>query len=341
MVAKRRIIPVFIPHLGCPHCCVFCDQNAIAGQKMPVAPEQVVKEIEHAKEIFGDSKAVKTQLAFYGGSFTAVEEEYQNSLLQAVQPYIADGTVDDIRVSTRPDCIDKNILERLKKYGVSTIELGCQSLDENVLAVTERGHTAKDCEDASRLIKQYGFELILQMMTGLPGSSDELDIATAKKLIALSPNGVRIYPTVVLAGTKLESMWKAGQYTPPEIENTAELCGKLTDMFWTANITIVRLGLNPSDDLSGGQAVAGAYHPALGEICMGRAYCLRAAKQLEALRGSEAVCLRIPKGRTSMVTGKGRANIERMRAMFNIKKIILKEAEDLTEGQIFAEKVMS
>ena len=264
MSARESIIPVFVPHLGCPHNCVFCNQNRISGQLEPATPQTVIDEIENAAAFL--PKGGKRQLAFYGGSFTAIPAAEQEALLGAAKTYLDRGEINAIRLSTRPDAIDETVLERLHRYGVETVELGAQSMDAQVLRRSARGHTAEDVEHASKLIKASGFRLILQMMTGLPGDTAEKDIETARKIIALEPDGVRIYPTVIVRDTALYDMWRAGKYREHTVEDAVSVCAQLVPLFEAAGIPIIRLGLNPTDDLSGGDAAGGAYHPALGEL---------------------------------------------------------------------------
>ena len=174
MSARESIIPVFVPHLGCPNDCVFCNQRRISGSVTPATPQDVVEAIERAKTLTGPE--TRRQLAFYGGSFTAIPVSEQEALLDAAGPYLESGDIVSLRLSTRPDAIDAATLKRLKAYGVETIELGAQSMSERVLALSGRGHTAQDVEDASAQVKAAGFKLILQMMTGLPGADDESDV---------------------------------------------------------------------------------------------------------------------------------------------------------------------
>ena len=183
MKAKNSIIPVFVPHLGCPNDCVFCNQRRISGHMSPAGAETVRNAIENAAAL--TPPGTKRQLAFYGGSFTAIPEARQLELFEATQPYLADGTISSIRLSTRPDAIDGAVLKRLKKYGVTVVELGAQSMCDRVLELSGRGHDSADVENASELIKASGFDLILQMMTGLPGDTDESCVETAKKIVAL------------------------------------------------------------------------------------------------------------------------------------------------------------
>ena len=268
MIAKRNIIPVFVPHLGCPNNCVFCNQRKISGSTIPANSETVKSAVLDGIEKIPQNSNI--QLAFYGGSFTAIPVEEQNELLDAALPFLHAGTIKSLRLSTRPDAIDAQTLSRLKEHGVQTIELGTQSMCDEVLAASGRGHTALQTEQAARLIKEFGFELILQMMTGLPEDTKELSIETAKRIIALSPDGVRIYPTVIIENTPLCDMWREGSYKEHTVEEAVEVCAAILPLFDQADIPIIRLGLNPTAELSGGAAVAGAYHPAFGELVMAR-----------------------------------------------------------------------
>ena len=201
MSARVSVLPVFVPHQGCPHACVFCNQRRISGQLKPAtAPD--VEQILQASAAF-PRHGEKRQLAFYGGSFTAIPSEMQNALLAPAHAAILRGEIDSIRLSTRPDAIDPDTLVRLRSFGVETVELGAQSMDEEVLRLSGRGHTSEDVRRASRLVKEAGLELILQMMTGLPGDSPEKSLYTAKELIALRPDGVRVYPTVILVKSRM------------------------------------------------------------------------------------------------------------------------------------------
>lgn len=326
-MAKRRIIPLFIPHAGCPNACVFCDQKKITGTATPVTPALVRKEIEAALPEGGEG----AELAFYGGSFTAMPGDIQEGLLSAAEPYLRSGQLGALRLSTRPDAIDRGVCERLRRYGVSTVELGCQSLDDEVLLLSGRGHTAEDTEQAVALLREYGFSVILQMMTGLPGDKGEASLQTAEKIIRLHPDGVRIYPTVVLRGTKLEEMMRQGRYQPHSVEDAVELCANIYKRFLCANIPVIRVGLNPTEDLSGGEAVAGAYHPALGELVLSRMYRQRGEELLRDSSGEEAV-FRVHPSRISVMVGQKRENIRYFQGKFPQKSIkVLGEARELWE----------
>ena len=202
-MSKEYVIPVFVPHLGCPNDCIFCNQKSISGQKKNITKEEAKKTIDNFLENIKE-KDSKKEIAFFGGSFTGIDEEQQEELLQIAYEYIKNGQVESIRISTRPDYINKEILKRLKKYKVKTIELGVQSANDYILGRANRGHTFKDVEKASKLIRWYGFNLGHQMMVGLPESSRIDEINTAKALIKLKPKMIRIYPVLVIKGTKLE-----------------------------------------------------------------------------------------------------------------------------------------
>ena len=275
----------------------------------------------------------KRQLAFYGGSFTAIPIADQLALLEAAQPYLADGTIGSIRLSTRPDAIDEEILARLKKYGVSTVELGAQSLCDKVLYLSGRGHTAKEVEDASMLIKEAGFALILQMMTGLPGDTDESCIETAKRIIALKPDGVRIYPTVIVRDTALYDMWQKGKYPEHTVEDAVRVCAKITELFDAAGIPIIRMGLNPTEDLSGGDAAGGAYHPALGELVRSRIMLNRAIELLRDVKPNSSIVLGVNKSDVSKMTGQHRCNILALTQMYKLKALKVRAAE-VKNGEI-------
>ena len=331
MKAKNSIIPVFVPHLGCPNDCVFCNQRRISGHMSPAGAETVRNAIENAAAL--TPSGTKRQLAFYGGSFTAIPAGQQIELFEAARPYLEDGTVSSIRLSTRPDAIDGAVLLRLKKYGVTTIELGAQSMCDEVLELSGRGHSASDVEEASRLIKAAGFELILQMMTGLPGDTDDKSVETARRIIALEPDGVRIYPTVIVRDTALYDLWKAGRYAEHTVEDAVRVCAKLTAMFDEANIPIIRMGLNPTEDLSGGDAVGGAYHPALGELVRSRMMLDKARLLLKDAAPESSVVLGVNRSDVSKMAGQHRRNIDTLKTELRLKAVKIRES-DVKSGEI-------
>ena len=243
--------------------CSFCNQRSITGQVYQPTAQDVEKTLSKAVDNLGE-RAENTEIAFFGGSFTAIDRAYMLDLLNATKPFI--NSFSGIRISTRPDCIDDEVLAVLKEYGVTSIELGAQSMDNSVLELNNRGHNAEDVLKASKLIKDNGFSLGLQMMTGLYGSDFEKDIKTAESFIALKPDTVRIYPTVIMKNTALADLYTSGQYVPYTLEESVDLCAKLIMMFESADIKVIRLGLHYSDSLVN-ESLGNNYHPAFKELC--------------------------------------------------------------------------
>ena len=335
MSARRSILPVFVPHMGCPHACVFCDQRRISGQLKAVTPEDVRALVKQAAALPRSGAA--RQLAFYGGSFTAIPETVQAALLEAGREAMEAGQVDSLRLSTRPDAVDERILERLWSFGVRTIELGAQSMDEEVLRRAGRGHSAEDLRRAARMIREAGFELILQMMTGLPGDTLEKSLYTARELIALEPDGVRIYPTVIVRGTELFDLWRRGEYREHTVEEAVDWCARLLPLFEEAGIPVIRLGLNPTEELSGGEAAAGAYHPALGELVKSRSLLNRARELLRPLPPGR-VKLGVRSSLLSQALGQRRRNLEALRREFPQLRLEIIPVDDAEETLFLLEQ---
>ncbi len=273
---KHANISLFVPHQGCPHQCSFCNQKTISGSVNELTPEEVKNTLLSAIEDGVDPQ--KTEIAFFGGSFTAIKREYMISLLEATKSFIDNGNFYGIRVSTRPDAIDDEILSILKEYKVTSIELGAQSTDEQVLLLNHRGHTRDDIIKASKLIKQYGFSLGLQMMTGLLGDTPEKSMKTAEDIISLKPETVRIYPTIVLEGTYLGELYKKGEYKPQDVSEAVDVCAMLLKRFYEESVTVIRLGLHSGGNVEDG-FLAGPYHPAFGELCESKIH-LEKAKEI-------------------------------------------------------------
>ena len=341
MSARNQILPLFIPHLGCPHRCVFCNQTEITAADQELALE-ILRDAAGNSDILHEG----TELAFYGGSFTALPADVQLRFLEAAGKVMEKGKVTSLRLSTRPDAVDAETLERLKKYGVKTIELGAQSMRDEVLRLSGRGHTSEDVRRASAVIHAAGFQLVLQMMTGLPGDDDEGAVETAGELIALKPDAVRIYPTVVVRGTELERLWRCGKYTAHNVEDAVRICAKILPMFDAAGIPVIRLGLNPTRELSGGAALAGAYHPALGELVRSRILRNQAEEKIERLLGETdispvsgdrskktEILLRVPQNKLSQMIGQKGSNRIWLAERFPSAAIQIEgdsEAEELT-----------
>ncbi len=259
-------ISIFIPHMGCPHTCSFCNQRTISRTEKAPSVEEVKATLTQAYEYMSAEKRHNTEIAFFGGSFTAIDRDYMISLLETAHSFISspDGFC-GIRISTRPDCIDEEILMLLKSYGVTAIELGAQSMSDNVLSLNERGHTAEAVITASQLIRAHDFELGLQMMVGLYGSTVTDEYHTMTEFIRIHPDTVRIYPVCVLKGTALARLYEEGKYTLYPFEKAVNICGVLYCAFISCGIRIIRMGLHAEDGVEE-NAVAGFYHPAFAEI---------------------------------------------------------------------------
>ena len=269
-MTKRYIIPIFVPHLGCPKDCVFCNQRSISGQQKMITTEEIKNTIDFYLNSFSNKKAYK-EIAFFGGSFTGIDPQKQEEYLQTAYEYVKQKKVNSIRVSTRPDYIDKTVLKRLKKYKVKIIELGVQSANDYILKKSNRGHTFGDVKKASKLIRRLGFTLGVQMMVGIPESTKIDEIKTAKELIKLKPKMVRIYPVLVIKNTKLAKDYENGIYTPLSLEQAVETSKELLSLFNKKNVEVIRIGLqntntitDPSDEKS--EVLAGPYHPAFRQL---------------------------------------------------------------------------
>ena len=293
--------------LGCPHRCSFCNQKTISGKITPPSAEDVEKAVETA---LSTVECNEGEIAFFGGSFTAIDRGYMLELLKKAGEYVSKGMFRGIRISTRPDCIDADVLSVLKKYGVTSIELGCQSMDDEVLSLNNRGHFSACVPIAAELIKSFGFELGVQMMTGLYGDTREKSIETAKKLIALGPDTVRIYPTVVLEGTELERLYRKGEYTPQSLEKAVDLCSELLMMFNESDIRVIRMGLHSGGNVEEG-FVAGVYHPAFRELCESRIYLKITEKELENILDRD-IEITVGSRYVSMLTGQKKSNIKEL-----------------------------
>lgn len=304
---KHSNISIFIPHVGCPHQCSFCDQRTISGaQHLPDGNE--VREI--CSQALAEIKSPEnTEIAFFGGSFTAIPRDYMTELLEAAEEFVGEGKFSGIRCSTRPDCIDDEILSLLKQSGVTAIELGAQSMSEKVLELNERGHTSADVVKAAGLIKNYGFELGLQMMTGLYGSSVQTDMETFNKLAELCPAVMRIYPVVILSGTKLAELYKSGEYVPYSFDEAVELCSEILQYADEKGIRVIKCGLHASEFVEQ-DMVGGFYHPAFRELCESRIY-LRKIEELA--EGCSYVHISVPSRDISRAVGHKKSNIEYFR----------------------------
>ena len=333
---KQYIIPIFVPHLGCPNDCVFCNQKSISGQTKQVTKEDVKKIIEDHLKYVKENSIV--EVAFFGGSFTAIEEEKQVELLSTAYEYVKEKKVQSIRISTRPDYINKEILKRLKKYKVKTIELGVQSANDYILKKAGRGHTFEDVKKASKLIRFYGFKLGHQMMVGLPESTTLDEINTAKQLIKLKPKMIRIYPVLVIKGTKLEKDYNEGNYKALTVTQAVEICKELVKMFTKKKIDVIRIGLQPTDTISdptneNSEVVAGPFHPAFRQLVesgMWYDVIVDKIKKLNA-KVKEVEVIVNPQD-VNNVVGQRRENISNLKNVYDVD-LIVKADDKVKQGK--------
>ena len=324
---KKHInIPIFIPHIGCPNACVFCNQRKISGHSC-FEKYAVREELEKAfSTVHGD---VETQIAYFGGSFTGIDREEMTELLSIANEYIERGFCESVRISTRPDYIDREILSILREYHVKSIELGIQSTDDAVLHACKRGHTAEDSFRAATLVKEYGFELIGQMMVGLPISTVESERKTAQDICLMGADGARIYPTVVFAETALADMTANGTYEPLTPETSVIRAANALAVFIEHDIPVIRLGLQSGEALETGEGVvAGGYHPAVGELAYSRCFRDMLESSLDRLKPQgRSVCVHTHKSDISKVIGQRGENRN-----YLIKRFLLKEFRVVADG---------
>ena len=336
---KHCIIPIFVPHLGCPNDCIFCNQKSISGQKNEMTKEEAKEIIEnYLKSIRKEKENVKIEIAFFGGSFTAIREEKQEELLKVAYEYVKSKEVDSIRISTRPDAINKEILKRLKKYGVKTIELGVQSANNYILNRINRGHTFEDVKKASKMIRWYGFKLGHQMMVGLPESTRLDEINTAKQLIKLKPKMVRIYPTLVIKNTKLEKEYEEGKYKPLSVVQTVEVCKDLVRMFTDKKIDVIRIGLQTTDEISkpgskNSEVVAGPFHPALRQLVESAMWYDAIVGKIKKLNVKvKEVEVTVNPVDSNNVIGHKKENVLKLKDTYDVD-LVLKQDEKVKQGK--------
>jgi histone acetyltransferase (RNA polymerase elongator complex component) len=325
MSNKNIIIPIFIPHKGCPFDCIFCNQKNISGQIKEMDESQMRDIIESF--IHSVPKGNINEIAFYGGSFTGIEKEHQLKFLSIANEYIKSGYVKGIRISTRPDYINQDIINYLKDYNVSTIELGVQSLDEEVLKTAFRGHGIKDVYYSSELIKKNGFVLGIQTMVGLPKDTYNKALHTAKEVVGISPDLVRIYPVLVIKDTHLEKMYYNGEYTPLELNETVNLCAELVEIYRKSNINVIRIGLQPTENIKeNGDVIAGPFHPALRQLVESKIALTAIEKEIitKKLMEKEDIIISTSKEKISDVIGQKKSNIMYLKEKYKYKRILVR-----------------
>ncbi len=307
-------VALFVPHVGCPHRCVFCDQCAISGSDALLTPEDVRNACVTARQSLGE-RVNDTEIAFFGGSFTAIDRAYMLALLTEAYACVTQMGFMGIRCSTRPDAVNDEVLLLLKRYGVTAIELGAQSMDDEVLRLNERGHTSGDVLRACEMIRKHGFSLGLQMMTGLYGDSLEKTLATAHKFCEIRPDTVRIYPTIVMEGTALERLYREGRYRPLSLDEAVEQCAQCLVLFEECGVKVIRVGLHATDELQSGM-VAGPFHPAFRELCQSRILLDRIKAQIKEQHIPPGdISVKIHPKNLSKLLGQRKINVEILSGM--------------------------
>lgn len=334
---QTRNIAIFIPHLGCPFRCCFCQQQKISSAWHPPSLAQVKQDIETA--LLTIPPECEVEVAFFGGTFTSIPEKMQNDYLECVQPYLDQGQINGIRLSTRPDAIDMKRLEELKHRGVTTIELGVQSLDEEVLKLSQRGYQPDQVIRSCQMIHAAGIKLGIQLMIGLPGDNLQKDLETTRQSIALAPAMVRIYPTLVIAGTQLEKAFRAGNYVPLSLKEAVNITAAIYLLFTQAHIPVIRMGLHPSEELQDSDTVvAGPFHPAFGElvlqkVALDRARCLLDMYLLQNI-SRQSITLYCPPREYSQLVGAKRSNIITLQKDYGLGSLAVKPETSLPPGSL-------
>ncbi len=331
---RHFIMPIFIPHMGCPYHCVFCNQPSITGTKAHISPNAIVERINDQLRA-QPGKAGRREIAFYGGNFTGIDKKAQIQLLSAVQPLIQKGLIDSVRVSTRPDYIDPQALGLLREYGVKTVELGVQSMVNEVLRCSRRGHTADDILRAAELLHGGGFEVGFQIMVGLPGDNARRNGQTVDRVIRIKPHFVRIYPTLVLKGTVLETWYRSGRYIPLSLREALDLCKSAFLKFHRAGIPIIRLGLQSSPELEKEDCViAGPYHPAFGHLVESSLFYDMASCLMGKSRRSPILRARVSPSDLSNIRGQKNENLHQLKERFGLSDIQIEVDEGQARGSL-------
>ncbi|MDM8534739.1 radical SAM protein [Clostridiaceae bacterium HSG29] len=335
MSNNRFIIPVFVPHRGCPNDCVFCNQRKITGQKNVYDYSQIDEEIMEAVKTIDFSKDPDVEIAFYGGTFTAIDVESQETFLKIASKYVDNYKIKGIRLSTRPDAIDEVVLKRLKKYGVKTIELGVQSLNEDVLLKSNRGHDSKIVYESAKLIKDYGFILGIQLMIGLPGDNLEINMRTVNEVIKMKPDIARIYPTLVIKDTELARMYEKGLYKPLNVMEAVEISKEMYKVLFSNNINVIRIGLQPTENiLEGKDVVAGPFHSAFRELVIS-SYIFDLIKETIENESFNEIEFEINNKDVSYLVGNKGINKKLIKDELNVKKMKIKINNDIDRGIFF------
>lgn len=327
------IIPFFIPHAGCPHQCLFCDQKRITGANEAPAVSAVSRKIQSYLATGKNQGPV--EVAFYGGTFTALPLELQAAYLAEVAPFLRSGAVSSIRVSTRPDAVTPAVIGLLRKHRVRTVELGVQSLDDGILHKSGRGHTSADTVMATALLRGHGFSIGFQLMPGLPGDTFDLFRETIARTVELKPDVVRLYPALVIKDTPLEQLFRSGQYRPLTLDDAVSWCKEAVSTFRKSDITVIRIGLQSADSLeSPGAVVAGPYHPAFRQLVDSALFLDAMQQELEKTGQAGMAVFRIHPGDLSTALGQNRCNVPILQQRFGLERIRFIQDRTVQRGTI-------
>jgi histone acetyltransferase (RNA polymerase elongator complex component) len=337
---KPLIVPVFIPNQGCPHRCIFCQQEKITAQPIrPISGQEVKETLERAIGSAGFDVSKEPEVAFYGGTFTGLPVEKISELLEAVKPFVAQGYFKSIRVSTRPDALDGQRAEWIRHLGVTTVELGSQSMDDMVLGLSRRGHTAKDTVEAVHILRHHGFKVGIQLMPGLPGDSEESFMRTVEEVLTLHPDMVRLYPTVVIRGTELEAWYLEGRYRPLSLEEAVRICRMSCIHLEGEGIPVIRIGLMSSPSLlERGEIVAGPWHEAFGFLVRSAIHQEKIEPYLPAPGEAREITLRVPRREIPLVRGYKNTGLRVIEEKTGASIMEVLPDEGLAPGQIGVDK---
>lgn len=325
-MSRHVNIPVFIPHLGCPNDCVFCNQRVISGTER-FDPEAVRGIIDGVLDTVGNADC---EIAFFGGSFTGIDRGLMTYLLDIAEEYVKDGKATGIRCSTRPDYIDDAVLDILSRYTVNAVELGIQSMSARVLAASRRGHTPDDSMRACRMLAERGYAVGGQMMVGLPLSTQEDESECAEAICRAGCREARIYPTVVFADTELHFMMKRGEYVPLTAEDAVNRTAPLLEIFHKHGVKVLRVGLCESENLHSSRYAAGPNHPALGELCESAVFYNRITDENNCEKLAGNVTVYVPRGAVSKAVGHKRQNSEKIKKIYGLRTLRFKESDELS-----------
>lgn len=331
MSKNYYIIPIFVPHKGCPHDCIFCNQKKITGCDEEYPISNIRNTIEDYLNTIDYDCSPTVEIAFYGGSFTAISIKDQAAMLKIAKEYMDRGKINHIRLSTRPDCINHEILQNLKKYSVSIIELGVQSMDEEVLRLSQRGHTSKDVIEAIKLIKEYGFIVGVQIMVGLPSDSLDKCLQTTKVLADLKPDIARIYPALVIKNTYMEVLYRKGQFKPFSLEEAILICKEMLIILEKKDVEVIRIGLQPTENIElGKDIIAGPFHPSMRQLVDSSIYLDMMKCLVESIEKIDVLNILVNPKNISNIVGQNKSNLKLLTATYFVKKITIIQKCDIS-----------